>query len=138
MAGNLAKVGAVAAVGLGVAVKSGLSSLAELESAVASVDGAIKQMGLTGKVTGGQVATWANEIEASVGAAFDDKAITQATSTLIRFGKVTTGNLRPAMDVITDLAAQDGRRRERGHAARQGAGRPDEGRREARPPGRAS
>jgi hypothetical protein len=105
---NLAKLGAVAAVGLGVAVKSGLSSLAELESAVASVDGAIKQMGLTGTTTGAQVATWANEIEANVGAAFDDKAITQATSTLIRFGKVTPGNLRPAMQVITDLATKTG------------------------------
>ena len=105
---NLAKIGAIAAVGLGVAVKSGLSSLAELESAVASVEGAIKQMGLTGQVTGSQVATWANEIEAATGAAFDDKAITQATSTLIRFGKVTPGNLRPAMEVITDLATKTG------------------------------
>jgi len=65
-------------------------------------------MGLTGQVTGSQVATWANEIEAATGAAFDDKAITQATSTLIRFGKVTPGNLRPAMEVITDLATKTG------------------------------
>jgi hypothetical protein len=105
---NLAKIGAVAAVGLGVAVKAGLSSLAELESAVASVQGAIVQMGLAGKVTGAQVATWANEIEAATGAAFDDKAITQATSTLIRFGKVTESNIRPAMEVITDLATKTG------------------------------
>jgi hypothetical protein len=105
---NLAKIGAVAAVGLGVAVKSGLSSLAELESAVASVEGAIVQMGLTGQVTGAQVATWANEIEAATGAAFDDKAITQATSTLIRFGKVTESNIRPAMEIITDLATKTG------------------------------
>ena len=105
---NLAKLGAVAAVGLGVAVKAGLSSLAELESAVSSVDGAIKQMGMTGQVTGAQVAKWANEIEASVGAAFDDKDITAAAGTLIRFGKVSEANLRPAMVVLTDMAAKSG------------------------------
>src|SRR5512139_1838548 len=62
---NLAKLGVVAAVGIGVAVRSGIESLASLESAVASVDGAITQMGLAGKVSGSQIATWANEIEAS-------------------------------------------------------------------------
>jgi hypothetical protein len=108
LAGNLAKISAVAGVGLAVAIKGGISSLATLETAVTSVDGAIRQMGLTGKVTGAQVAAWANEIEASVGAAFDDKDITAATATLIRFGKVTTGNLRPAMQVITDLAVKTG------------------------------
>lgn len=105
---NLLKLGAVAAVGIGAMVKSGLDSLATLESAVASVDGAIKQMGMTGAVTGQQIVGWANEIEAKVGAAFDDKAIVQATATLIRFGKVTTGNLRPAMQIITDLATKTG------------------------------
>jgi hypothetical protein len=65
-------------------------------------------MGLTGAVTGRQVATWANEIEASVGRAFDDKAITAAATTLIRFGKVTTANLRPALVVMTDLATKTG------------------------------
>src|SRR5205085_9425524 len=102
-----------AAVGVGATfiaknVESGLSSLAQLESAVGSVDGAIKQMGLTGKLTGTQVATWANEIEASIGAAFDDKEITQAATTLLRFGKVTETNLRPALVVMTDLATKTG------------------------------
>jgi hypothetical protein len=50
----------------------------------------------------------ANEIEASVQAAFDDKDITRATATLIRFGKVAPKNLRPAMVVMTDLAAKTG------------------------------
>jgi len=80
---NLAKIGAVAAVGIGVAVKSGIESLAELESAVTSVDGAISQMGLTGKVTGAQIATWANEIEAATGAAFDGSAALPDISRII-------------------------------------------------------
>lgn len=105
---NLAGVGAIATAGIAVAVKTGLQDLATLESAVTSVDGAIRQMGLTGQVTGGQVAGWANEIEAAVGAAFDDKDITAATATLIRYGKVTESNLRPAMVVMTDLAAKTG------------------------------
>jgi hypothetical protein len=100
--------GAIAAGAIALNVKSGIESLATLETAVTSVDGAISQMGQTGQVTGAQVAAWANGIEASIGAAFDDKAITAATSTLIRFGKVTPANLRPAMEVMTDLAAKTG------------------------------
>jgi hypothetical protein len=88
-ASNLAKIGVVAAGGIAVAVKGGLDDLAELETAVTSVDGAISQLGLTGQVTGAQIATWANDIERDVQAAFDDKAITAAAATLIRFGKVT-------------------------------------------------
>ena len=111
-AGNIAKLGAAGlAIGAGIAavnIKSGVESLAILESAVTSVDGAIRQMGLTGKVTGANVAGWANEIEASVGAAFDDKDITAATATLIRFGKTTPANLKPAMVVMTDLATKTG------------------------------
>lgn len=106
--GNIARVGAVAAVGIGAAVKTGLDDLAELESAVTSVDGAIAQLGLTGKVTGSQIAGWANEIESDIGAAFDDKEITAATATLIRFGKVTPENIRPAMEIIADLAVKTG------------------------------
>ena len=105
---NLAALGAVAAVGIGVAVKSGLANLATLESAIASVDGAISQMGLTGKLTGAQVAAWSNEIESSIGAAFDDKDIIAATENIIRYGKVSEANLRPAMQVMTDLAAKTG------------------------------
>lgn len=105
---NLAKIGVVAVAGLGVAVKGGLESLKELESATTAVGAAIEQMGLSGKVTAQQVATWANEIEASVGAAFDDKAITAAATTLLRFGKVTAANLRPALVVMTDLATKTG------------------------------
>jgi hypothetical protein len=105
---SLAAVGAMAAVGIGSAVKSGIGLLAELETAVTSVDGAIKQMGLAGKVTGSQVATWAAEIEDSVGAAFDEKPITAGAAALIRYGKITAGNLRPAMVVMTDLAVKTG------------------------------
>ena len=100
--------GGVVAVGLTAAIKSGIEDLATLETATTSVTGAIEQMGLTGKVTAGQVAGWANEIETAVGAAFDDKDITAATSTLIRYGKVTEKNIRPAMEVMTDLAAKTG------------------------------
>jgi hypothetical protein len=89
-------------------VTEGLGSLAELEDATTAVDGAIAATGKTGKVTSQQIAAWANEIETSVQAAFDDKAITAATGDLIRFGKVTTGNIRPAMVVMTDLAARTG------------------------------
>jgi len=105
---NLAKLGAVAGVALGAAITAGIDSLAELESATTSVDGAIKQMGLTGQVTGAQIAKWANEIEAATDAAFDDKEITASAATLIRFGKVTTSNLRPALQVMTDLAVKTG------------------------------
>jgi hypothetical protein len=89
-------------------VGDGIASLAELESATTSVAGAISQVGLTGQVSAGQVADWANDIEANVNAAFDDKAITAAAATLIRYGKVTGDNLRPAMEVMTDLAAKTG------------------------------
>ena len=87
---------------------NGISSLETLESATTSVGAAISQMGLSGKVSAAQVADWANQIEDAVGAAFDDKAITQATTTLIRFGKVTAENLKPAMVVMTDLATKTG------------------------------
>ncbi len=107
-ASNIAKLGAVVAVGLGAAVKTGLDDLATLENATSSVDGAIRQVGLTGKLTGSQVATWANEIEASIGAAFDDKEIVAASAQLLRFGKVAPRNLRPAMVVMTDLATKTG------------------------------
>ncbi len=118
-AGSIARgiaVSATAAVGVagaivGKNVKSGLESLSQLESAIASVDGALQNAGgdlEKGGLSGQRIATWANEIEAAIGAAFDDKDITQATTTLIRFGKVTPGNLRPAMEVMTDLATKTG------------------------------
>jgi hypothetical protein len=104
----LAGLGVVAAGAIAVNVKAGIESLATLESAVTSVDGAIKQMGQTGQVTGAQIAGWANDIEANIGAAFDDKDITAATTTLIRFGRLSAANLRPAMQVMTDLATKTG------------------------------
>jgi hypothetical protein len=107
-AANIARIGAVAAVSVAGAIGAGIRSLAELETAVTSVDGAIDTLGLTGKLTGKQVAEWANDIERDVGAAFDDKAITAAAATLLRFGKVTPQNLRPALTVMTDLAAKTG------------------------------
>lgn len=106
--GNIAKLGLVAGAGLGAAVKSGINDLAALEDATTTVDGAIKALGLTGQITSRQVATWANDIESDIGAAFDDKAITSAAGTLLRFGSVTPKNLRPAMVVMTDLAAKTG------------------------------
>lgn len=105
---NLRNIGVVAAAGIAFEVKQGLSSLAALETATTSVTGAIKQMGQSGQVTSAQVATWANEIEASVQAAFDDKEITAAAATLVRFGKVAPSNLRQALVVMTDLAAKTG------------------------------
>jgi hypothetical protein len=105
---NLLKIGAVAAVGIGAMVKSGISSLAELESSITSVNGAIETVGLTGETTGAEVAAWANEIESNIQAAFDDKAITAGAAALIRYGKVTDKNLKPAMVVMADLAAKTG------------------------------
>jgi hypothetical protein len=99
-------VGAAAFIGKQVSV--GLQSLADLESAVSSVDGAIAQVGPTWTTTGTEIAAAANRIEANVGAAFDDKDIVSATETLIRYGKVTEKNLEPAMEVMTDLAARTG------------------------------
>lgn len=107
-ASNIAKIGAVATGVLATQVYAGIKSLESLESATTSVDAAIRQMGQTGAITASQVATWSNEIEASIGAAFDDKDITRATATLIRFGKVTPTNLHEAMQVMTDLAAKTG------------------------------
>ena len=58
--------GAVAAVGIGAGIKSGLESLSTLESAIDVRRWRHRsRLGLTGKVTGAQVATMANEIEAS-------------------------------------------------------------------------
>jgi hypothetical protein len=105
---NVALIGVAAAGGIALAVRSGLSDLAELETAITSVDGAIAQLGLTGQLTGKQVAGWANDIERDVGAAFDDKAITAAAATLLRFGKVAPKNLKPALTVMTDLATKTG------------------------------
>jgi len=105
---NLAILGAVGVGALTVAVKSGLDDLATLENAVTSVDGAIEQLGLTGQLTGKQVAGWANDIEADIDAAFDDKAITQAATTLLRFGHVAPNALEPALRVVADLAAKTG------------------------------
>ena len=107
-AGNIQRLGAVAVVGIGAAVGSGIALLSELETATTSVDGAIKQMGMTGQVTGAQVAGWAAQIEDSVGAAFDEKPITAATAVLIRFGKLAPANLQRGMRVMTDLAAKTG------------------------------
>src|SRR5687767_9191895 len=106
--GNIARLGIVAAGGVTLAVKGGISSLAELEDAQTQVTGAIAAMGQSGQVSAAQVATWANQIESNVQAAFDDKEIVSATANLIRFGKVTPDNLQPAMQVMTDLAAKTG------------------------------
>jgi hypothetical protein len=103
--------GAAASVASAVVVKSvssGLDSLAQLEDATTSVDGAIKKLGLTGQVTSGQIAGWANEIEAATQAAFDDKDITAAATTLLRYGKVAPGSLKETLTVMTDLAAKTG------------------------------
>ena len=108
LAGNLAKIGAAAAVGIGIAVKTGIDNLVQLEDGITSVTAALATMGLAGKVTAANVAAWANEIESSVGYAFDDKAILAASETLIRYGKVSESNLQPAMVVMTDLAAKTG------------------------------
>jgi hypothetical protein len=105
---NLSVLGVVGIGAIGVAVKSGLDDLATLENAVTSVDGAIAQLGLTGQITGKQVADWANDIEADIDAAFDDKAITQAATTLLRFGHVAPNALEPALRVVADLAAKTG------------------------------
>lgn len=104
----IAATAAIGGVFIATQVQSGLQSLAELEDATTQVDAAIKQMGKSGQVTAGQIAQWANEIEAATDAAFDDKAITASAATLIRYGKVTTKNLRPALVVMTDLAAKTG------------------------------
>jgi len=104
----LAAVGAAATTALAAGVRGGIESLADLEDAVSSVKGAIDQDGLAGQVTGEQVAAWANQIESDVQAAFDDKDITAATASLIRYGKVSADNLKPAMVVMTDLAAKTG------------------------------
>lgn len=105
---NLTRLGVVAGGFVALNVKQGISSLAELEDAITSVDGAIAQVGKGWSTNGAQIAQWANEIEAATEAAFDDKDITAATDNLIRYGSVAEENLRPAMEVMTDLAAKTG------------------------------
>ena len=105
---NLGRVGAVAGGFIALNVKSGISSLAELEDAVTSVDGAIKQVGKGWTTTGQQIAAIANQIETDVQRAFDDKEITQAAATLIRYGNISEDQLEPALRIMTDLAAKTG------------------------------
>lgn len=100
--------GAAAAGFLAVNIKAGIDNLATLESAVTSVNGALAVAGKGWKTTGADIAAEANRIEASVGAAFDDKDIVAATASLIRYGRVSEANLKPAMQVMTDLAARTG------------------------------
>ncbi len=89
-------------------VGTGLEELAQLEDGTTSVTGAISQVGKGWSTTADDIATWANEIEADTEAAFDDKAIVASAATLIRYGKVSEDNLRPALEVMTDLAAKTG------------------------------
>jgi hypothetical protein len=101
--------GAGAAAGfVGFQVKEGLDSLSNLESAVGSVDGALRDTAGSWSTTGSQIATIANRIEGDVQAAFDDKDIIGGTAGLIRYGKLAEANLVPAMEVMTDLAARTG------------------------------
>ena len=105
---NLTRLGVVAGGFVALNVSRGISSLAELEDAVTSVDGAIKQVGKGWTTSGQTIAKWANEIETATQRAFDDKEITQAATTLIRYGKISEQQLRPALEVMTDLAAKTG------------------------------
>jgi hypothetical protein len=105
---NLTRIGVVAGGVVTAAVKTGIDLLSDLENATSAVDGAIKQMGLSGQITSSQVVAWANEIEDAIGAAFDERDIARATATLIRFGKTTPSNLKQAMQVIADLATKTG------------------------------
>lgn len=103
--GNIAKLGAVAAVGIGAAVKSGLDSLVELEKVNAGTQSALTESGLAASISAGQIRDWAVALEDSVDAAVDDKAIQDAANTLIRFGDLTSENVQKAMSVVTDLGA---------------------------------
>ncbi len=105
---GLAKVAGAGISALGGAISGGIESLGALEDATTAVDAAIAATGKTGDITSAQIADWANAIESNIHAAFDDKAITAAAATLIRFGNVTTTNLQPALVVMTDLAAKTG------------------------------
>lgn len=108
LATNLIRLGAVGLGAIGIGVKQGLSSLTTLQSGITANEAAIKQMGVTGQVTATQIAGWAAEIEKAVGSAFDDKDINRAATTLLRFGKTAPQNLRPALQVVTDLATKTG------------------------------
>lgn len=89
-------------------VKAGLEALTEVENAVGQVDGSLREVAPTWKTTGAEIARIANRIEADVEAAFDDKDIIKGAGALIRYGKLTEGNLEPALAVMTDLAAKTG------------------------------
>lgn len=100
--------GAAAAVGITAGVKSGIDSLITLENATTQVEGAIKQMGQQGRISAAEIQGWANQIEASVDSAFDDKDIFAASANLIRYGNVAPKALRETLVVATDLAAKMG------------------------------
>jgi len=105
---NLARIGAIAAAGIGAAVASGISTLADLEDANTATAGALKTSGLAAKVSAAQIRAWSEELETASDALVDDKAIQRAANTLIRFGGISADSLRQAMEVATDLAPQFG------------------------------
>ncbi len=107
-AANIAKIGAIGGAFIGLQVRSGIQSLATLEDAITSVDGALAQTGKGWTITGAQIAAVANQIETDTQRAFDDKDITQAATTLIRYGGIAQDQLEPAMRIMTDLAAKTG------------------------------
>lgn len=104
-AANLAKIGAVAAIGLAGVIKSGIGYLAELEDANSATAAALKASGLAASVSTEQIRAWSEELEIAVGRASDDKAFQRAANTLIRFGNLTGDELKKAMLVAADLSA---------------------------------
>lgn len=97
--------GAVAAVGLGAAIKSGLDSLAERESVISATEAAIKATGGAARVSAADIRTWSEALEAATGAAVDDKAIQDAANTLLRFTTITEDNFQRTLTAATDLGA---------------------------------
>jgi hypothetical protein len=105
---NLAKLGAVAAVGIGAAVKSGIDELVTLENANSATAGALKASGLAASVTALQVRELAESLEAANDAYVDDKDIQAASNTLIRFGNISADQLGQATQIAIDLGVQMG------------------------------
>lgn len=108
LATNVIRLGAVALGAVGVGVRQGLGSLSQLQSAIDANDAAIQKTGAHWTITGKDIAAIAGDIETAVHSAFDDKDIAKSAVTLIRFGKVTQANLKPALVVMTDLATKTG------------------------------
>lgn len=105
---NLVRIGAVAAVGIGAAVKGGIDSLVALESANAQTAAAIKSTGAAANITAAQVRELSEALEDKT--TIDDKQIQAAANLMLTFTGVRNeagkGNdiFNQSVGIMADMA----------------------------------